>query len=134
MSSREIDPKRIEFLKLIIKTSLERRAELERERYAIQEAIKTIGLDITDLRDGRLDKIMERNHMSPKAQAASMLKVEEVVMDIKGNRWFDEYLISTSFIDVNGTPQVIIDKLTNSIAKINSGGSYQLNNGDVKFV
>jgi hypothetical protein len=100
--------------------------ELNKEKQALKR-------DLIDMKEGRLDRIQERHAIDPVSKDVSIFSVERKVEIGKENAspWYVPYLIHMKDKDGNAAK---LGEINNSVLKINAGGSYQLNNGEVKYL
>jgi len=80
-AQEELDKESIEKLKVVVKSTLERIAAIDKQVEELQEEKKILKLDIDDLKEGRLDRIEERQKKDEKAKKVSIIRVikKEVV-------------------------------------------------------
>jgi|WetSurSiteA1Bulk_404760.scaffolds.fasta_scaffold00377_17 hypothetical protein len=77
-AEEEIKHEQVEKLKLVIKRTLERIKEIDKHIDQLQEEKKILKLDIDDFKEGRLDRIEERQKTDKKAQEVSVIKIEKI--------------------------------------------------------
>jgi seryl-tRNA synthetase len=75
LAENELQDKRIQNFKKIIKSLLETKVAKEKERSELDEEIKLIKQEIDDFKAGRLDKIKERHDIVKKADEVCPIKV-----------------------------------------------------------
>lgn len=121
----ELTGKDISNVKQIIKLTLEKINESEKERDLIQEHIRILKHDLDDFKDGRIDRILERHKISDTACGVSIFEIEKKVASNNKNHWYDEY----SFKGLNINDCII----TNSAAKVNASGTYKLSDGSIRY-
>ena len=76
-----------------MKQTLELIEKYEKQKHDIQESIKILKTDISDLKEGRLDRIAVRQAISPLASNAGCFKVEKDLED------FISMLVSYNLIE-----------------------------------
>ncbi len=156
-AQKEVKEKQITELKSFIKKTLEEKERQSRIREEANRKIKILDKDIGDLKEGRLDRIEERQKADPKAKEISVAlveKVREVHHHHYDERWYWPYrftwqepyiapftnTVGNTVLDVS--PTVAQDSfgadfftLNNSIAKDHSAGTYSLKiNGDARII
>lgn len=78
----EVKQKQIKKIKDIVTKLLKRKDELNEERDEIDKKLKYIKMDLDDLKDGRLDRIEERQKKDPDAKAnAIVFIIKEVIRE-----------------------------------------------------
>lgn len=129
--STELKQKQITGIKEIIHRTFERLEVLEKERFGIQEKIRILKYDLFDLKDGRLDRILERQGMNENINKISILKISKYINagHPVTNPWYEEYEIS---YELDGT--LITFKITNSFSKTHASGSYKLKDGSIRYL
>lgn len=129
--SDEIKQKQISGIKEIVQRTFEQLEALEKTRSSIQEEIRILKHDLFDLKDGRLDRILERQGMNENIDKISVLKISKCLNAGRPatNPWYEEYEIS---YEVDGIP--ITFKLTNSFSKAHAAGSYKLKDGSIRYL
>ena len=129
--SQDIKQEQVSGIKEIIQRTFEQLESLEKTRSDIQEQIRILKHDLFDLKDGRLDRILERQGMNENIDKISILKICKCINAERPitNPWYEEYEVTYY---VEGTP--ITFKLTNSFSKANAAGSYKLKDGSIKYL
>ena len=130
--SNEIKQKQIMYIKEIVKLTFEQLENLEKARTDIQEQIKIFKHDLFDLKDGRLDRILERQQMNEGVNKICILTISKCVVDGEhpiSNPWYEEYEVC---FELNGEP--ITFRITNSFSKTHASGSYKLKDGSIKYL
>jgi len=121
-----------EAIKEIVQLTLEQINELETKKNEIQNKIKVLKHDLFDLKDGRLDRILERQDLTPDVIYSCVVKVnKDVTNKDKGNPWYTDYTVTYVSIKDN-TPHLML--LNNSTAKAHASGSYKLKDGSIKYL
>ena len=80
-AQKEVKEEDVKKLKEVIKATLKKLAEKEKDAKALAEEIKILRNDIKDFKEGRLDRIAERQKESAKAKDTSVFKIKEKVME-----------------------------------------------------
>lgn len=154
-AENELTDKAVEKLKLVIKSTLERVRSIEESIDKLQEEKKILKLDLEDLKEGRLDRIEERQLNDKKSKDVSAVEVvkeihhhhhyewwnQPYVIKVKPVKWYDNIVYSDSIGDPvfalgcsttelsNGTS--VSFTATGSLSKNNAVGTYHLTNDDV---
>lgn len=123
----EMIQKQIEAIKQVVRQTFEQIDALEKIKSEAQEKIKILRHDIFDLKDGRLDRIVERQSMDAKIKEISILDITK--SGGGANPWYVEYEMTYA---IDGT--VIMVVVNNSVAKMHSSGTYKIGNGTIKYL
>ncbi len=83
-AEKQVTKEEVDKLKDVIKHTLEKLKEKEEAKRALQEDINILKADIKDFKEGRLDKVEERQKNNPNAKAVSVFKIvrSEPVKDV----------------------------------------------------
>ena len=127
--SQEIKSKQIAAIKDVVRLTFEHLQSLEKMRNILQEQIKILKFDLVDLKEGRLDRINERQSMNEACKGISILKVSKDEEEKGNNPWYINYGITFS---LDGVPISIY--INNSITKMHASGSYKLKDGSIKYL
>lgn len=121
----------VDIIKDCVKATFEKLNNLDGEIGTLQKIKSSLKRDLVDLKEGRLDRIVERQEIDPVSKAASVLRVEiKVEVNGKSNSpWYVPY-----FIYLEKFPDGEKAVVNNSITKINASGSYKLQSGEIKFL
>lgn len=128
----EIKQKQVNAVKTIVKETFKKIEALERTKNDIQNKLKILKHDLFDLKDGRLDRILERQTMDSSIRQLSVLIVEKGGKDNQSSPWYTPYKVSF----LNPPPEeggVITVELNNSIVKLNAAGTYQIDS-EMKYL
>lgn len=128
-TARDLRRKQIEEIKKIARATLEEINNTEYKIRELQQRKRYLKMDIDDLKDGRLDRIQERQTKDEKAKEASIVllqrkDIEEVTM----SPYYWPYEI---YWQNNGELVESNIEINCSIARHNAVGTYSLENGDV---
>lgn len=122
------DELKISVIKQTVQNVLEKFEELSDQKNKLQEQMKILKHDLFDLKDGRLDRIVERQSLNSNS---SVIKVTKC---LTGNNslssWYVQWILSAQTED----NKTIEEKVTNSIVKTHAGGSYKLKNGVIRYL
>lgn len=77
-AQKELDETKIERLKEVVKDTLKRISKIDDEIKELTEEKRLLKLDIDDLKEGRLDRIEERQKTDAKAKKVSRIIVERI--------------------------------------------------------
>jgi len=92
-AENDLKEKQVSQLKRIIKKTLERIETVDKVIKDLQEEKKILKLDIDDLKEGRLDRIEERQDKDPKAKKVSVAEVHKEIHHHHYDRWTHPYTI-----------------------------------------
>jgi hypothetical protein len=132
---------KVDKIKKLVQATLERIELYRNEKRDIDEILRILNQDLKDLKEGRLDRIEERQKLHPKAKDISVIQVERApvtkVDPTKENdpyqaRWYTPYKVWANAQE--GTSELMQDTsliVNNSFIKDNVGGTYKLMNGSV---
>jgi regulator of replication initiation timing len=100
LAQDELREKQVAEVKQLALRTLEKLDELEKQITELNEQRKLLKLDLEDLKEGRLDRILERQEKDPKAKKVSVftvIKEKETVYVPYGtpNWWYTPYVIET---------------------------------------
>lgn len=162
LAEQELKNEEITRIKLVVKTTLEQLQKKEAARKVLDEEIKILNRDIADLKDGRIDRIKERQDIDQKAKEVSVIIIKEKIIERQvPSPWYIPWVIevksqyipvyptvnpiwyggnSTVTLSGNNTTVLGIDSsitsasfiTTNSMAHMYTSGTYQLENGTIK--
>lgn len=126
----KIKSKQVFLIKEGVRLTLEKLNELDKMRNYIQDQQKILKHDLYDLKDGRLDKILERQSLNTEAVKVSVITVSKVASAVNPTSpWYEDYELKVSRPD-----GVESCKINNSTTKTHAGGSYKLNDGSMKYL
>jgi len=117
-------------IKELVGLTLEQIEGYEILKNGIMEKLKILKHDLFDLKDGRLDRIMERQKMNAEAGDVSAIKVDRKENQQAGSPWYMEYAVTWTCSDGKKS-QVVIN---NSATRLHASGSYRLKNGNIKYL
>jgi len=128
----ELKQKQINAVKTIVRETFKKIEILEKNKNNLQNQIKILKHDLFDLKDGRLDRILERQTMDPSIRELSVCIVEKISKDNSSSPWYAPYKVSF----LNPPPEeggAVTVELNNSIVKLNAAGTYQIDN-EMKYL
>jgi len=141
MDSKKLDnikedmkAKQIEVIKAAVKMTYEILEDMEKKKNIIQNQIKLLRHDLFDLKDGRIDRILERQEINEEdMKAISVLFVEKVNPQAPSAT-----VVSPWYVDYNmkviQDGQTLEAKVNNSITKTHASGTYKLKNGVIRYL
>lgn len=94
LAEKELKEKQVQEVKKIVAKTLEKLEEVKKEIRELNEERKILEMDIEDLKDGKIDRIVERQEKDPKAKEVSVvviLKEKEVIREV--NPWYWPYQV-----------------------------------------
>ena len=150
-------------IKGVVKATLELLQKKEEARKLLDDEIKILRKDISDLRDGRIDRIKERQDLDPKAKDISVIIIKERIIEkqVSTPMWYIPWVIEVKpqyvpYIPVycgtvtisndpgycsnnalgvsNTSTDALTFTVTNSNAHMYAGGTYVLENNAVKYI
>lgn len=129
-AEKELEEKKVQKFKEIVKSVLEKIETLKRDKQKTEKEILIHKRDIDDLKNGRMDLILERQNNDKDAKEKSLVKVEKLEdkdYSLKApltNEWIFRSIFST------GTSSTFsgFDSVTYTC------GTYLLNNGNSIFL
>ena len=128
----DLKSKQVSAVKTIVRETFRRIDDLEKQKNDIQNKIKILKHDLFDLKDGRLDRILERQTMDPTIKQLSVCIVEKNGKDNSASPWYVPYKVTF----LNPPPEeggCISIELNNSIVKLNAAGTYQIDS-EMKYL
>lgn len=129
--SQEMKQKQISSIKEIICLTFEQLQVLEKMRNRLQEQIKVLKLDLLDLKDGRLDRIYERQCIDESCKETSILGISKKEGQGEGNPWYISYEIIFNSHQEDAPLTIYIN---NSLTKLHASGAYKLKDGTIKYL
>ena len=163
MAKKEVQEEAIKALKEVIKTTIKKRESLITRKKDLLEKISILDKDLADLKEGRLDRIEDRQKKDPFAKSISVVGIERRVEEHHhhhryiDDRWYWPYQVTWQYpVCTPGTGQFLSTQYTsttgvtdatygnfcasfeinNSIAKDNAQGAYDIygNGQNVKYL
>jgi len=154
-AEKTLKEKQVTEVKNIVTKTLEKLDEVDKEIKRLQLEKKILKMDIDDLKEGRLDRISERQDKDPKAKNVSVvLIIKETTVIKEVNPWYQPYMVTwqapvyypnnimcasdgTALVPTDGYNATLTDSLnipastseltiTNSIAKDATIGTYNM--------
>ncbi len=147
----EAREKQITKVKEIVKRTLDAIEKVKEDKLTIDKRLKYLKMDLDDLKEGRLDRIEERQEKDPKAKENSVIiiiKEKEVIRErevpypVYPSPWYWPYNITWNQPDwyyTNSTNGLDTLSYTNgtsincSVAKDYSTGTYQIDGKAINF-
>jgi FtsZ-binding cell division protein ZapB len=93
LAEEEMRKKQIQEVKQIVLKTLERIREQEKIRDEAIDKIKILKMDIDDLKDGKLDRIVERQEKDESAKTISVVTIIKEIHHHYNNPWYVPYRI-----------------------------------------
>lgn len=90
LAEKETREKQVREVKEIVTKTLEKLDKVQKEIEKLREEERILKLDITDLKEGKIDRIVERQEKDPKAKEVSVvviIKEKEVVREVSPWYW-----------------------------------------------
>lgn len=129
---RGIKEKQVAVIKEAVQLTFEKLEECEAQKSKIQENIKLLKHDLFDLKDGRLDRILERQAINEEVKSVSVIVVSKPASTGNANvsSWYEDYDFN---VIRSGIPAESC-KVNNSVTKIHASGSYKLKDGSIRYL
>ena len=127
----ELKQKQCAVVKLAVQKTFEKLEALEAQKNALLSNIKVLKHELFDLKDGRLDRIIERHSINEEVQAISVIALAKVsnASNSATSPWYEDYDIK-----VRTNDSVIDCRVNNSVTKIHASGTYKMPNGEIKYL
>jgi len=123
----EMKAKQVAAIKDGVRLTFEKLEELEKQKDAIQNQIKILKHDLFDLKDGRLDRIAERQGMNGEALGISIVIVSKTPgAQVNVSPWYEDYCFTVS----GGA----VCTVNNSMMKTHASGSFKLKDGTIRYL
>lgn len=124
---KEIKEKQVALIKKAVCLTYEKIEDLERQKNELQNQMKVYKHDLFDLKDGRLDRILERQSMDANAKELSVVKITKLPSSENKNSspWYEDYIFSLGEESC---------KINNSMTKTHASGSYKLKDGGIRYL
>lgn len=154
LAEKEQKEKQVEEVKQIVLKTLEKKRKFEKERDEIIGKIKVLNMDIEDLKNGKLDRIAERQEKDEEAKKVSVVIIIKEKVINNYNPWYipyqiiwntpsnnfyyansvtcDNALLKSTYTDCNTDAFVGYNHTINcSVAKEATAGAYELSNNEI---
>ena len=125
----ELKQEQIHAVKTMVQETLEKLEILDKEKNALQNKIKILKHDLFDLKDGKLDRILERQELDSEAKNTSVFLVSKSEGQENTSSWYVNYDVKLAIADLFFTA-----KTNNSLVKVNASGSYKLKDGTIRYL
>ena len=125
----EIRKRQVDSIKVAVELTFEALEAMEREKSILQDKIRVLKHDLYDLKDGRLDRIAERQELGGEKKISVFVvkKVENQPASL--SPWYVEY-----DMEVGKEGEDLSYRVNNSITKMHASGTYKLKSGDIKYL
>jgi len=125
---RDMKQKQVDIIKEAVRLTLEKLEVMEKIKDVLQDQLKVLKHDLFDLKDGRLDRILERQSLSEDVKKVSVVLVTKTTGQAVTNTspWYEDY----EFKLVGGESC----KINNSLTKTHASGSYKLKDGTIRHL
>ena len=135
-------------LKLIVKKTLEKLEKKKEAKAELDKEIKILKNDLNDLKEGRLDKIKERQDIDKKAKEVSVIIIKEKIIQkdppipvwktpytwVWNNSICDNFIGYSTANLTYTADNCTTHLLSCNVAKNNTGGTYKLDNDEIKYL
>ena len=127
----DIKQKQIAQVKALVQATMDKIHKLEVERNKVQDEIKVLKHDLYDLRDGRLDRILDRQCTDEACIGVSVIFISAPDKPA-ANPWFTEYGIGMR--NAGEEAPLVLVNLNNSLVKTHAAGTYKMCDGVIKYL
>lgn len=113
LAEKELKEKQVQEVKRIATKTLEKLADVDKKIKDLQEQKKILKMDIEDLKEGKLDRMVERQEIDPKAKEVSVviiIKEKEIIKEY--NPWHYPYTVIWQKLNVSLQP-IFVTNATN---------------------
>jgi len=116
-----------EHIKQIVKATFEKLIKTETLLSDNQKIKSALKRDLSDLAEGRVDRIVERHEIDTVSKEESVFQVMvKIEVGAKNNSpWYVPYIVKLDGEEM---------EINNSVAKTYAKGSYKLDNGEIKYL
>ena len=124
-AEKEAREKQVNEVKKIVTRTLEKLDAVKKEIKAKQEEERILKMDIDDLKEGRLDRIAERQEKDPEAKKVSVVLIikEKEVVHVP-SPWYSPYTVVWQYYTPTFSPSTVMYSGTGGSVGIATGGSY----------
>jgi len=144
LAQKELKEKQVEEVKKMVLKTLEKLEELKKQKKDIEKKIKILKMDLDDLKEGRLDRIAERQGKDKEAKDTSVVIIIKEKEVIKENPWYWPYKIiwqydytptywTSSSDNTSITYTSYSCTITPSVAKYAAIGTYEVGDKIIHF-
>ena len=125
----EIRQKQIATIKEAVILTLKKLNELEKQKHVLQSQINILKHDLFDLKDGRLDRVLERQSINEEVKTVSVFVVVKLENALGTPLWYENYNLCVKQAEGSLDCQI-----NNSLTKTHASGSYKMENGSFKYL
>lgn len=97
LAQKEIEEKQVEAVKEIVRKTLEKLKSIEEQITKLEEDRKILKMDIDDLKQGRLDRIEERQKLDKKAKDTSVVEIVKEIHHHHYDYWNQPYTVKLHY-------------------------------------
>lgn len=149
LAEQELKEEEKMHIKDVVKATLEKLRKKETEKHEIDEEIKILRKDLEDMKDGRVDRIKERQDIDMKAKEVSVIIIKEKIIEKQVPLWYYPWIIeikpqfvpicqtfisgATASSNVFNAPSLTFTS-TNSNVHMYTSGTYQLSDGTIRYI
>jgi hypothetical protein len=126
---------KVELIRSVVTLTLEELSDVENKITNLQARRSALKRDLTDLKEGRLDRIEERHTIDQLSKVLSVFTVQKkvVIGSKETNQWYFPFIVSIRRQDGSYTQDPELD-INNSMTKINASGGYKLKSGEIRYL
>jgi len=126
----EMTQKKVAVIKAAVKLTLELIDCLEKQHNDIQNKIKILKHDLFDLKDGRLDRILERQLINNSIKEISAVIIEKTSKETKtSSPWYIDYKVTVRLKD-----GILDCEVNNSVTRMHASGTYKLSDDSIRYL
>ena len=129
-TKEDIRKSQVKSVKAAVEMTFEALDEMERQKSILQDKIRILKHDLYDLKDGRLDRIAERQILCGDSKNTNAFTVKLIEGQSNSvSNWYTEYEL-----EVGKDGEDLSYRINNSILKQHASGAYKLKNGEIKYL
>lgn len=93
LAEEELRKEEVTRIKDVVKATLEKLHQKEIQKHGLEEEIKILRKDVEDLKEGRIDRIKERQEVDSKAKDVSVIIIKEKIIERQVPTWYYPWII-----------------------------------------
>ena len=128
-TKEEIKQRQVNSVKAAVELTFEALEAMEREKSILQDKIRVLKHDLYDLKDGRLDRIAERQELGGDKKVSEFMVKRIGGQTSTISPWYVEY-----DMEVGKDGMDLSHRINNSMTKMHASGTYKLKSGDIRYL
>lgn len=128
-TKEEIKQRQVNSVKAAVELTFEALEAMEREKSILQDKIRVLKHDLYDLKDGRLDRIAERQELGGDKKVSEFMVKRIGGQPSSISPWYVEY-----DMEVGKDGMDLSHRINNSMTKMHASGTYKLKSGDIRYL